>query len=222
MVLSALLEGSGKKDEALSEIKKAIEREPDKSMLYHALAQFYARHNMIKDALDEYEKILNKSPEDLRAATMLALLNQSSGDIDAAKKVYKYILDKDPKNGLAANNLAWILAEGDKKKDLDEALKLAQTAKDAYPDDPRIADTLGYIYLKKGLPENALGQFQMASEKLQDDPTILYHLALALVDLKKGADAVPYLKKSLGSSQQFTDRQQAQTLLAELQSGKKK
>jgi tetratricopeptide (TPR) repeat protein len=222
MILSALLEGSGKKDEALSEIKKAIEREPDKSMLYHALAQFYARHNMIKDALDEYEKILNKSPEDLRAATMLALLNQSSGDIDAAKKVYKYILDKDPKNGLAANNLAWILAEGDKKKDLDEALKLAQTAKDAYPDDPRIADTLGYIYLKKGLPENALGQFQMASEKLQDDPTILYHLALALVDLKKGADAVPYLKKSLGSSQQFTDRQQAQTLLAELQSGKKK
>lgn len=222
MILSALLEGSGKTTEALPEIKKAIKREPDKVMLYHALAQFYARHNMIKDALNEYEKILKKNPDDLRAATMLALLNQSSGNNDAAKKVYKYILDKDPKNGLAANNLAWILTEGGNKRDLDEALKLAQTAKDAYPDDPRVADTLGYIYLKKGLPENAFGQFQMANEKLQDEPAILYHLALAMVDLKKGTDAVSYLKKSLGSTQQFNERKQAQELLTELQSGKKK
>jgi tetratricopeptide (TPR) repeat protein len=222
MILSALLESSGKTSEALFEIKKAVEREPNKVMLYHALAQFYARHNMIKDALNEYEKILKKNPDDLKAATMLALLNQSSGNNDAAKKVYKYILEKYPKDGLAANNLAWILAEGGNKRDLDEALKLAQTAKDAYPDDPRVADTLGYIYLKKGLPENALGQFQMANEKLQDEPTILYHLALAMVDLKKGTDAVSYLNKSLGSTQQFNERKQAQELLTKLQSGKKK
>ena len=63
MVLSALLEGSGKKDEALSEIKKAIELDPKKDAFYHALAQYYARNNMIKNALDEYEKILEQKPE---------------------------------------------------------------------------------------------------------------------------------------------------------------
>jgi len=222
MILSALLEGSGKKDEALSEIKTAIGLDPKKDAFYHVLAQYYARNNMMKNALDEYQAILNKNPNDIAAATMLALLHQSSGNLDDAQKVYKYILDKNPKNGLAANNLAWVLAEKGKKSDLGEALKLAQTAKDMYPDDPRVADTLGYVYLKKGLPDNALGQFQMASEKLGDEPTILYHMALALMDLKRDTEAVSYLKKSLASTKQFPEKQQAQAQLTRLQSGKAK
>jgi tetratricopeptide (TPR) repeat protein len=222
IILSALLEGSGKKDEALSEIKTAIGLDPKKDAFYHALAQYYARNNMVKNALEEYQSILNKNPDDITAATMLALLYQNSGKLDDAQKVYKYILDKNPKNGLAANNLAWVLTERGKKSDLDEALKFAQTAKDMYPDDPRVADTLGYVYLKKGLPDNALGQFQLASEKLGDEPTILYHMALALMDLKRDNEAVSYLKKSLLSAKQFPEKQQAQEQLTRLQSGKTK
>jgi len=150
---------------------------------------------------------------------MLALLQQGSGNLEGAQKVYKYILDKNPKNGLAANNLAWLLADKVNKSDLDEALKLAQTAKDVYPEDPRIADTLGYVYLKKGLTDNALAQFQMASEKQGDDPTILYHMASALIDLKRGPEAIPYLKKSLATTKQFPEKQQAQKQLENLQSG---
>ncbi len=222
MVLSSLLEGSGKKAEALGEIKKAIELDPKNELFYHVLAQYYVRNNMIKNALSEYQSILNKDPNDLRAATMLALLHQGAGNLDDAQKVYKYILDKNPKNALAANNLAWVLAEKGNKNELGEALKLAQTAKDMHPDDPRIADTLGYVYLKKGLPENALGQFQMASEKLGDEPTILYHMALALIDLKKDAEAASYLKKSLSSTRPFPEKQQAKAALARIQTGKTK
>lgn len=222
MVLSALLEGSGRKDLALSEIKKAIELDPRKDAYYHALAQYYARNNMLKQALDEYESILNKKPSDLAAATMLALLHQNAGNTASALKTYRYILERDPKNGLAANNLAWMLAARGDRKDLDEALKLAQTAKDAYPEDPRVADTLGFVYLRKGMADNALGQFQMASEKLADEPTIHYHMAMALADLKRHTEAVNTLRKALGSTRQFPEKQQAQELLAQLQSGGKK
>jgi tetratricopeptide (TPR) repeat protein len=220
MTLSFLYEGAGNNSNALQEIKKAIALEPDKTMLYHALAQYYARHNMMKDALDEYQKILNKKPDDLAAATMLALLYQGSGDNGAAKKVYRYILEKNPKDARAANNLAWLLAEENNKKDLDEALMLAQKAKDAFPEDPRIADTLGYVYLRKGLADNALGQFQMAVEKLPNEPTILYHQALAFVDLKRPKDAAQALTKSLASSQNFKEKQEAQALLSKIQSAK--
>jgi len=220
MILSALLESSGKKDEALNEIKKAISMEPDKDIFYHALAQYYVRNKMIKNALDEYQSILNKKPDDLRAAIMLALLHQGAGNLDNAQKVYRYILEKNPKNALAANNLAWILAEKGNKNELGEALKLAQTAKDAYPDDPRIADTLGFVYLKKGLPDNAIGQFQVALEKLGDEPTVQYHMALALMELKRNPEAVSYLKKALGSTKPFPEKQQAQASLARIQSGK--
>jgi tetratricopeptide (TPR) repeat protein len=91
-----------------------------------------------------------------------------------------------------------------------------------YPEDPRVADTLGYVYLKKGMPDNALGQFQMASEKLTDEPTILYHMALALADLKRDTEATNNLRKALGSTKPFPEKPQARELLARLQTGKKK
>ena len=222
MVLSALHEGSGNKDLALAEIKKAIELDPRKDAYYHALAQYYARNKMLEKALDEYEGILHKNPSDLAAATMLALLHQNAGNPDSAMKTYKYILDRDPKNGLAANNMAWMLAEKGTKRDLDEALKLAQTAKDMYPEDPRVADTLGYVYLRKGMTDNALGQFQLALEKLADEPTILYHKALALVDLKRDTEAMNTLRKAMAGTKPFPEKQQAQKLLVRLMEGEKK
>lgn len=222
MILAGLLESTGKKDQALSRIKNAIMLEPDNGVLYHALAQFYARNTMIKKALDEYESILNKDPGDLRAAMMLALINQNQGKKADAKKVYNYILEREPGNALAANNLAWILAESGKENDLNEALRLAQVAKDKFPDDPRIADTLGYVYLKKGLFENALAQFQLATEKLSDEPSINYHVALALVKLNRGAEATAFLKEALHAQSPFEEKEQAQTLLTQLESETKK
>jgi tetratricopeptide (TPR) repeat protein len=221
MILAGLLESSKKISEALGQIKEAIDLEPENEIFYHVLAQFYARNNMIKKALDEYEIILNKDPNDLRAATMLALINQNQGKLTDAKKVYSYILDKDPKNALAANNLAWILAESGDKNDLNEALRLAQIAKDKFPEDPRIADTLGYVYLKKGLVENSLAQFQLAIEKLGEEPSINYHMSLALVDLDRKGEAIEYLKKALSAESPFEEKSQAKTLLARLESEKK-
>ena len=218
MILAGLLESSGKKDDAHAQIKEAIALEPDNEILYHALAQFYARTNRVNKALDEYESILNKNPDDLKAAMMLALINQNQGKTTDAKKVYTYILEREPKNALAANNLAWILAEGGKKNDLNEALQLAQIAKDKFPEDPRIADTLGFVYLKKGLFENALGQFQLAIEKLSEEPSINYHMALALVELDRGLEAKGFLTKALNTKAPFEEKNQAQQLLDRLES----
>ncbi|MGC9324498.1 MAG: tetratricopeptide repeat protein [Desulfomonilia bacterium] len=220
MVLSGLLESNGQKEEALKQIKQAIKLDPDQAYLYHGLAQYYTRNNMLNDAVKEYEDILNKNPDDLQAAIMLALLEQNSGKIDEAKKVYTYILDKNPKHALAANNLAWILADEGKAKDFDRALQLAQTAKDAFPEDPRIADTLGYVYLKKGLTENALGQFKLALDKLPEEPSLNYHMALAMADLKRTNEAISYLKKALDSKQPFEEKDKAQALLAQLEAQK--
>jgi tetratricopeptide (TPR) repeat protein len=220
MVLAALLEGSGRKAEALAEIKKAIEIDPKRTAYYHALAQYYARNNMTKSALDEYEAILNKNPSDLAAASMIALLKQGEGDVQTAKKTYRYILDRDPKNGLAANNLAWLLAQDGSRTDLDEALKLAQVAKDRYPDDPRVADTLGYVYLKKGMPEGALGQFESALEKIPDEPTLLYHKAMALADMKRTGEALGALDRAIQGGRPFPEKSQAQALRKSLSQGR--
>ncbi|HHO77225.1 MAG TPA: tetratricopeptide repeat protein [Deltaproteobacteria bacterium] len=217
MILAGLHESSGNKDEALKRIKEAIKLEKNNQTLYHALAQFYARNDMTKKALDEYTDILNKNPDDLRAAMMLALINQNRGRTADAKKVYAYILDKEPENALAANNLAWILAEEGSRNDLNEAMRLAQVAKDKFPEDPRIADTLGYVYLKRGLLDNALAQFQLALERLPDEPSVNYHNALALAELNRGKEAIHFLEKALDTQTVFEEKKQAQDLLAKLQ-----
>lgn len=216
MTLAGLLEAAGRKDEALKTIKQAIDLEPKRDELYHLLAAFYVRNRMTDQALKEYEEILNKKPDDLRAATMLALLHHEAGNIDNAVKVYNYILERDPGHGIAANNLAWILAERGKKSELDRALQLANKAKDKFPDNPRIADTLGYVYLQKGLYGNAQAQFSQALEKLPEDPVLNYHMALALSKQGRNNEAVPFLKKALGSATAFKEREDARALLATL------
>lgn len=219
MIVARLMETSGDVQGALSEMKEAIRLGPDDTSLYHALAQFYARNNMIRQAIDEYEGLVHAKPDDLRAATMLALLNQSQGRVSDAKKVYSYILERDPKNALAANNLSWILVQSGKSSDLNEALRLAQIAKDQFPEDARIADTLGYVYLRKGLIENALAQFQLAVEKLPEEPSINYHMALALVELSRNPEARKYVEKALDAEAAFDERQAAQELMAKIESG---
>ena len=220
MIIARLLETSGDVEGALNEIKRATALEPENTSLYHALAQFYARNDMMQKAINEYEALVNAKPGDLRAATMLGLLNQNQGRISDAKKVYAYILERDPKNALAANNLSWILAQSGKPADLNEALRLAQIAKDQFPEDARIADTLGYVYLKKGLAENALAQFQLAVEKLPEEPTINYHMALALVELSRNPEARKYVEKALDTEIPFDEREAAQELMARIGDGK--
>jgi tetratricopeptide (TPR) repeat protein len=220
MIIARLMETSGDVEGALKEMKEAIKLEPEDTSLYHALAQFYARNNMMKKAIDEYEGLVNAKPDDLRAATMLALLNQNQGRVSDAKKVYSYILERDPKNALAANNLSWILVQSGRSGDLNEALRLAQIAKDKFPEDARIADTLGYVYLKKGLAENALAQFQLAVEKLPEEPSINYHMALALVEMSRNPEARKFIEKALDAEAAFDERKAAQELMATIESDK--
>ena len=215
LVLSGLMEKKGDIGDALAQIKQAISMEPGQVVYYYALASFYSRHNMKDEAIRTYEGVVNKRPSDLGAATMLALLYHSSSRLKDARKLYEYILDKDPGNVVAANNLAWILATGEEKADLDKALHLAQLAKDKLPDDPKVADTLGYVYLKKGLYDNAKGQFLLALEKLPDEPSIEYHMAQALASQGRRKEALKYLRKAL--KKEFSGRDDALMLLQQLE-----
>ena len=52
------------------------------------------------------------------------------------------------------------------------------------PNQAGFIDTIGWIYFKKNLPDNALEVFEDLVRKKPDDPTFRYHLALVL--LKKG------------------------------------
>jgi Flp pilus assembly protein TadD len=79
--------------------------------------------------------------------------------------------------GVAANNLAWIYAENSGNMDL--ALRLAQTARTALPNQPEVHDTLGWVYVKRNELPLAIASLRRS---LDLDPANLeasYHLGLA-------------------------------------------
>ena len=86
---------------------------------------------------------------------MIGILQETRKDRDAARRAYEQALAGDPHAGVAANNLAWIYAADGK---LDQALGLAMTAQASLRRRPEPEDTLGWIYLKKGLTSQAISR----------------------------------------------------------------
>jgi len=108
----------------------------------------------------------------------LAVLLEKAGKPAQARPMYEQVLKLQPDNPFALNNLAYIITEGG--GDLDQALAFAQRARQKLPEDPDVADTLGWIYIKKNLSDNAINILRELVTKKPEVSTFHYHLAMAL------------------------------------------
>ena len=134
-------------------------------------------------AIEQFKKTLEKKPNQTAAHMFLGMIYDSKQDPDLAEKHYRAALDVNPEFAPAANNLAYLLA--DQNRDLNEALGLANIAKKANPEDPSIADTLGWVYFKRGLYPNAVSELTFAAEKLPDNATVRYHLGMSYLEKRR-------------------------------------
>lgn len=155
---------------------------------YLGYAALLAGANRLDQAVAQYRAALDRNPEDPNVYTLLGILEDGRGNYDAAMNNYSKALEFDKNSPIASNNLAWIYAEFD-KGNLDEALRLAQTAVSQHPDEPGYLDTLGWVYYKKGLFPSAAEQLQKAADLDQaaasrrgaaPNPGYRYRLGLAL------------------------------------------
>jgi tetratricopeptide (TPR) repeat protein len=55
--------------------------------------------------------------------------------------------------------------------DMEKALELAQRAREASPDDPRVSDTLGWLLYKRGVYQRALALFQESAASFRASPS---------------------------------------------------
>ena len=128
--------------------------------------------------------------------------------------LFRSVVGFNPKFAPAANNLAWIQA--DHGGNLDVALSLAQTAREQQPNDPHIADTLGFIYYKKNAYLLAVNLLKEAVEKLPNDPIVQFHYGMAQYKNGDAAGAKKALQASLKLSKDFAGSEEAKKTLAEL------
>lgn len=173
-----------------------IESNPNLIGAYFALGAIDAVSGDLDSAAKNYEKLLEKKPNHIPTMMLLALTREQQKKFDAAIAAYRKALKVAPRFGPAANNLAWLLAEEVEGGDLDEALSLAEIAKEELPKEPSVSDTLGWIHYRRKSPRVALPLLQEAVDLHRDaqpnakpNAEILYHLASVQAEVGKKEDA---------------------------------
>ncbi len=160
-------------------LEKIVQTHPDYLQAYEDLGQMYVKDNNLGAAQTQYEAIVKRDPNNVAAQTMVGMLHQVSGRTEPARAAFKRVLEINPRAVVANNNLAYMYAE--EETNLDMALQMAQTAKIASPDDADVNDTLGWVYYKKGMPDQAISALQHAIQVKPTNPLYHFHLAMAYV-----------------------------------------
>jgi tetratricopeptide (TPR) repeat protein len=187
---------------------------PNIAGFHSSLAVFYIRQNKAEKAIEEYNAALQKDPNSLPALMGSGIIYDTQKKYDKAKEQYQKALKINPKFAPAANNLAYLYAE--KGENIDEALNLAQSAKEQFPDDPHISDTLGWVYYKKNVFTLAITYLKEANEKIPDHSTMRYHLGMAYYKNGDKELAKKELKRALELDPKFSGAQDAKDTLATL------
>lgn len=204
---------AGRLDEAEQAFKKALSLQQNSFSASLGLAETYAAQKNLELAHQTYEQLAKQSPNTAFLQMRLGQLEEAMGKWQVAEDSYKKSIALDTNNPIAKNNLAWAYVEHG--GDLDLALKLAQEAKEASPQDPRIADTLGWIFTKKGAYEMAAQNFKLSLDKVPSSPTYAYHLGFAYYKMGRVAAARETLDK-IANSSEVAVANDARKLLAQM------
>ncbi|MBV9214913.1 MAG: tetratricopeptide repeat protein [Acidobacteria bacterium] len=146
-------------DLSVKELAAAIDLDPDYMPAYSSMAAILVSQNRIDEAIAQYQMIIAKRPA-AQPYTMVGILEESRGNTQAAEDNYRKALAIAPETPIAANNLAWLIA--DNQGNLDEALQLATLAVNKDQNVASFYDTLGWVYLQKGLSLPAVEQLRKA------------------------------------------------------------
>lgn len=199
---------------AEASFRKVIDINSGVLQAYGWLAQLYLSQKKLDQARTEFEQLAQRQPKAVGPPTMIAIIYGVQGNWKEARRQYEKVLQIDEHAVVAANNLAYIYAEDG--TNLDVALQLAQTAKSALPNESEVDDTLGYVYVRKGLGSLAVPPLEACVKKDPKNPLRLLHLGQAYALTGEKAKAKKALEAALAISGSFDGADEARKTLASL------
>lgn len=196
---------------AAERYQTAFGLEPDTALLmklYQSLKQT-GQNDKAFDLLAQWTK---KHPKDLVPIAALAEEQLQQGKLKEAQKHYEFLLSQYPNEARFLNNLAYIYFNTGNSK----ALSYAEKAQQLAPEQPSSNDTLGWILVNAGKPEQGLHYLRNAHSRMSQNPEIRYHIAVALDKLGRKEEAKQELEQALNGNLPFNGLEQAKALLEKL------
>jgi tetratricopeptide (TPR) repeat protein len=196
---------------AETDLLKAVDLDPNLEPAYLLLAELYVASNRQQEAIAKLSAFLEKN-KTVPAMIQLGMIQEQLKNFAAARDAYENLLSVAPNSPLALNNLAVLYAT--QLGQLDKAYDLAQKAREAVPNEPSIADTLGWIMFKKGDYGNALRLLQESAGKLPDLPEAQFHVGMAHYMLGEEEPARLALQKAVDAPSDFPGKDEARQRFA--------
>jgi tetratricopeptide (TPR) repeat protein len=202
-------------DEAIQIYQKLLDKEPKNPDLLFRAAETLRLKGDLNASMESFRRCSQAAPADTVCLTLLAMILQGTGRDDQAKPIYEQILKLRPDHPVALNNLAYIKAQ--EGVDLDQALTMAQRAVQQAPGSLDLSDTLGWVYIKKNLSENAVHIFSDLVQKDPNNPTFHYHYAMALAQKGDKPTAKSEYEKALSHKPSKEEEQKIHEQLQKMQ-----
>ncbi len=190
-------------------IRDAMGRRSAEPLFHYHLGSLYYRTGRYKEAsssLNEAVRLGLAEKEALEAKEIVEKMKRMAADLERAEryaekgespkaaKAYESVL-KEGFQWKAAEALAALYA--DLNENLDRALLLARQAAEAFPENPRLAGTMGWVLLKKGARTSAGRYLHKAVIGDPDDPVSHYRLGVFHYEGKAYTEASKELEKAL-------------------------
>jgi len=208
---------AGKYDFAIEIFNKLLaqtEKGSRQGDIHLRIGETYRRKGDTNASIQELQKARETLPDNIVVLKTLALVLDGAQRKPEARKVYEATLKLDPNDGVTLNNLAFLMAETG--GDLDDALTKAQRAKQLLPSLYEISDTLGWIYLKKNLADQAIDVFKDLVIKEPNHSTYHFHLGMAYSQKGDKTQALVQLREALKYNPAKDEKDQIQQLIARL------
>lgn len=183
-----------------------------------ALAKADLAEGRLDQARTTLTRVLAADSANFTGQVLMASLETTADNPQAAIEYYRKALEQQPRNPLVLNNLAYLLV--DKANQPAEALTYAQQALEVAPGSANAAGTLGWVFYRKGLYENAVLYLQQAvtSDGASSQPNAAvrkFHLAMAYMKLGERDRALKVLGPALQANPRLPEAGMAQQVLAE-------
>jgi len=209
---------SGNFDLGISQFQKVLDTLDKNSKIrgqvYLRMGETYRRKGDLNGAVAALYKAKEVLPDNSLVVSTLAQALDIAGRKPEAVQTWEQAVKLDPRNAVALNNLAFLMAESG--GDLDQALTYAQRAEQMMPSMNEVSDTLGWIYLKKNLSDNAMDIFQRLVTRAPDNSTYRYHLGMALSQKGDRPRAIKELQQALHSNPSKEEEGKIRDLIGKL------
>lgn len=193
---------------------KAIDIESDFLAAYGLLIRVYVEAGKTEEAATQLRQFISGNPDNVPALMQLGAIYQETGRPTEARDCYERIIRLDASFAPALNNLAVLHAEVLGQPD--KAYEIATQARTLLPQEGAVADTLGWIVLRRGDFRRAFALLQEAAQAMPENPSVQYHLGVAASRAGDAAMAKASLERSLASGKSFQGKEDAERLLREL------